>query len=212
MQDVPETFNKNPNLATKNKYALVLSNFPNLSPFPDNLIDLTCFSSNVKSVNLPAKVIQNLYSPFKHERQIHPNPKGARDTNVFTITWLLDSKFMNYYLFSKWVDGTLYGVEARERETEPSPLLRDNCIERLDVYALDNTGRMPTAKISFHRVYLTGLGDLDLEFGSADIASYTTTFEYEQFGITAQAKRADGSLVLEPLIAGPITTAGVPVA
>ena len=211
MADVGESFNRNVNIATKNKYALVISNFPNLSPIPDNLIDLNCFSSNVKSVNLPSKVIQNLYSQFKHERQPHPNPKGARDTNVLTVTWLLDSKFMNYYLFSKWVDGTLYGESAREREdTENGPLLRDNCIDRLDVYALDNTGRIPTAKVSFHRCFLTGIGDLELTFGDADIVTYTTTFEYEEFGITAQGKRDDGSLVLEPLIQGPISTSGRP--
>lgn len=211
MADTGESFNKNPNTATKNKYALVMSNFPNLSPIPDNLIDLTCFSSNVKSVNLPSKVIQNLYSQFKHERQPHPNPKGARDTNVFTVTWILDSKFMNYYLFSKWVDGTLYNIPARDRgDNMNGPLLRDNCIDRLDVYALDNTGRMPTARVSFHRCFLTGVGDIELTFGDADIVTYTTTFEYEQFGITAQEKRDDGSLVLEPLIQGLISTGGRP--
>lgn len=189
------------NLATKNKYELNLSNFPNLSTIPDNELDLTVFSSKVKSVNLPNKTIQQLYSFYNHERQQHPSSQGHRDTNTLTVHWILDSRFMNYFLFNCWYYGTKLGIPAR------GDLLRDNCIDRLDVYTLDNTAKMPTAMMSFYRVYLTGIGNLDLEFGSADTLYFDTTFEYEQSGISIQRKKPDGSYVLEPLRI--ISTAGI---
>lgn len=194
-----ETLNKNVNLFTKNKYLLSLSNIPNLTVIPDDELDLSVFSTSVKSVQLPNININLLHSYWQHEDQIHPNPQGARETNTITVTWLLDSKFLDYIIFAAWAQGTRYGIPSRNRGTKESDaLLRDNCIDRLDVYSLDNA-KMPFAKLSFHRVFLTGLGNLDLEFGDSSVVSFQTTFAYEKFGLTVQQKLPDGSWAIEPL-------------
>lgn len=192
-----ETMNKNVNLFTKNKYVLSISNMPNLTVIPDDELDLATFSTSVKSVQLPNITINLLHSYWQHEDQIHPNPQGARETNTLNVSWLLDSKFLNYTIFAAWAQGTKYGIPARRRDGGDE-LLRDNCIDRLDVYSLDNA-KMPFAKLSFHRVFLTGLGNLDLEFGDSSIVSFQTTFAYEKFGLTIQQKMPDGTWAIEPL-------------
>lgn len=194
-----ETMNKNVNLFTKNKYELVMSNMPNLTIIPDDELDLATFSTSVKSVQLPNITLKLLHSYWQHEDQKHPNPQGARDTNTLTVTWILDSKFLNYIIFAAWAQGSRYGIPARGGRSEGTePLLRDNCIDRLDVYSLDNA-KMPFAKLSFHRVFLTGISNLDLEFGDASVVTFHTTFEYEKFGFTVQQKLPDGTLAIEPL-------------
>ena len=194
-----ETMNKNVNLFTKNKYELVMSNIPNLTIIPDDELDLATFSTSVKSVQLPNITLKLLHSYWQHEDQKHPNPQGARDTNTLTVTWTLDSKFMNYIIFAAWAQGSRYGIPARGgREERSEPLLRDNCIDRIDVYSLDNA-KMPFAKLSFHRAFLTGISNLDLEFGDASVVTFQTTFEYEKFGLTVQQKLADGTWAIEPL-------------
>lgn len=194
-----ETMNKNVNLFTKNKYELVMSNIPNLTIIPDDELDLATFSTSVKSVQLPNITLKLLHSYWQHDDQKHPNPQGARDTNTLTVTWILDSKFMNYIIFAAWAQGSRYGLPARVRRDEGSePLLRDNCIDRIDVYSLDNA-KMPFAKLSFHRAFLTGISNLDLEFGDASVVTFQTTFEYEKFGLTVQQKLLDGTWAIEPL-------------
>ena len=194
-----ETMNKNVNLFTKNKYELVMSNIPNLTIIPDDELDLATFSTSVKSVQLPNITLKLLHSYCQHEDQKHPNPQGARDTNTLTVTWTLDSKFLNYIIFAAWAQGSRYGIPARGGRSEGSePLLRDNCIDRIDVYSLDNA-KMPFAKLSFHRVFLTGISNLDLEFGDASVVTFHTTFEYEKFGLTVQQKLPDGTWAIEPL-------------
>ena len=194
-----ETMNKNVNLFTKNKYELVMSNMPNLTVIPDDELDLATFSTSVKSVQLPNITIKLLHSYWQHEDQKHPNPQGARDTNTLTVTWILDSKFLNYIVFAAWAQGSRYGIPARGGRSEGTePLLRDNCIDRIDVYSLDNA-KMPFAKLSFHRVFLTGISNLDLEFGDASVVTFQTTFEYEKFGLTVQRKLPDGTWAIEPL-------------
>jgi len=194
-----ETMNKNVNLFTKNKYELVMSNIPNLTIIPDDELDLATFSTSVKSVQLPNITLKLLHSYWQHEVQKHPNPQGARDTNTLTVTWTLDSKFMNYIIFAAWAQGSRYGIPARGgREEGSEPLLRDNCIDRIDVYSLDNA-KMPFAKLSFHRAFLTGISNLDLEFGDASVVTFQTTFEYEKFGLTVQQKLPDGTWAIEPL-------------
>lgn len=203
-----ETFNSTEtNSFTKNKFQLNISNFPNLSNIPDIEVNLNVFNTNVKNLEVPNKNIPMLKSNWQHEEQKHPNPVGARDKNTLTVEWILDENFLNFFLFDSWANGTLYGIPARQREPGRPGLLRDNCIDRLDVYALDNTGKMPTAVLSFYRCFLTGLGSLHLEFGVADVVTFSTTFEYEQFGISIQRKRHDGSYVLEPLRQA-VSTAG----
>jgi hypothetical protein len=194
-----DTFQKNVNNYTKNKYALVLSNVPNLTVIPDEEIDLAVFNTSVKSVELPNITLSLLHSYWQHEDQKHPNPQGARDTNTMNVEWILDSKFMNYLIFASWAQGSRYGIPAREPRPElGEALLRDNCIDRIDVYSLDNTG-FPTSKLSFHRAFLTGIGNLPLEFGDASIVTFQTTFEYEKFGLTIQQKLPDGTWAIEPL-------------
>ena len=194
-----ETMNKNVNLFTKNKYELVMSNIPNLTIIPDDELDLATFSTSVKSVQLPNITLKLLHSYWQHEDQKHPNPQGARDTNTLTVTWTLDSKFMNYIIFAAWAQGSRYGIPARGGRAEGSePLLRDNCIDRIDVYSLDNA-KMPFAKLSFHRAFLTGISNLALEFGDASVVTFQTTFEYEKFGLTVQQKLPDGTWAIEPL-------------
>ena len=130
-----ETLEHSINNFTKNKYYLAISNFPNLSNIPDDQVDMSSISSYVQSVDIPNITVQQLYSYWQHERQQHPNPNGARETNVLTIEWILDDKFMNYYLFYCWAKGTKYGIPSRARDDdEQKALLRDNCIHRLDLY------------------------------------------------------------------------------
>lgn len=199
-----ETINKNVNLFTKNKYELSLSNIPNLTIIPDSELDLSTFTTSVKAVQLPNITNNLLHSYWQHEDQLHPNPQGARETNTINVTWMLDSKFLNYIIFAAWVKGSRYGIPARKKEDGYDGLLRDNCIDRLDVYSLDNA-KMPFAKLSFFKVFLTGLGNLDLEFGDASIVTFQTTFAYQKFGLTVQQKMPDGTWAIEPL-KGPVVS------
>ena len=192
-------FVQSANNFTKNKYVLVFSNFPNLSDIPDDEVDLTVFSTKVQTVDIPNKTVPMLDIYYQYERQRHPNNVGAREMQAFTVDWILDDRLMNYTLLDAWANGARYGRTITKKEGREVPLLRDNCIERVDIYALDNAN-FPRAKFSFHRVFLTGIGNLNLQFGVADVVTFNTTFEYEQFGHTIQGKNKDGTWKIEPLV------------
>lgn len=193
-----DQFQQNVNLYTKNKYAIVFSNVPNLTPFPDDELNLSSFGTTVKSVNLPSRTLNILHSYWQHKDQIHPNTQGARESNVLTIDWLLDSMFINYLVLVSLLEGTKFGIPARSRNEDDERLVRDNCIDCIDIYALDNA-KIPRAKLSFYRAFLTGVGDLPLEFGESENVRFQTTFNYENFGVTFQKKKPDGSWLIEPL-------------
>lgn len=162
-----------PNLYTKNRYIVRISNIPNLTGISDRDLDLTSFTNNIKSVNIPSLTQNLLYSYWQQSVQIHPNPQGARETNTLNVEWALDSRFLNYSILNAWVQGSRYGEASR------TDLLKDNCIDRFDIYTLDNASKAK-ALFSFRRVFIVGVGELLLEFGSSDITTFQTIFQYEK--------------------------------
>lgn len=166
-----------PNLYTKNKYHVRISNLPNLTGIDDSELDLTTFSNNIKSVSIPSLTQNLLYSYWQQSVHIHPNPQGARETNTLNVEWVLDSRFLNYSILNAWVQGSRYGEPVR------NDLLKDNCIDRFDIYTMDNT-KTVNALFSFRRVFIIGVGELQLQFGSSEITTFQSVFQYERLDWT----------------------------
>ncbi len=167
-----------------NSFKILLSNIPNLTGIPDKDFDFAALNNNIRGIQIPDLTGKSLESFYLHQRQIHPNPIGARDLNTVTLEILADDRMMNYYIFQCWLRGSRYG-EAARTDLRQQPLLRDNCIDSLKVYCYDNAKNV-VSKHSFNRAFIQSISTVNLKFGQANHVTFTVTLEYEEYTMNLQ--------------------------
>lgn len=159
----------------KNKF---LVRFSNLVNFTGLEMDNHVLDNYVHSVSVPDLSIPMLVSFYGHERQIHPNPIGARDLQRITVEFKLDEEMKNYFLFQKWIEHMRYGDTCGKKSLKGEELLRMDCIDAIEIVSLDNDNQIKS-KMKFKHAIIVDLATLNLEYGNSDICTFTCTFDYE---------------------------------
>lgn len=166
----------------KNKYVLRFSNLVNFTGYE---LDTHILDNYVRSVTVPDLSIPMLTSMYMHERQLHPNPIGARELQTMTVEFKLDEEFKNYFLFYSWIQAMRYGEPCGKTSLKGEELLRMDCIDAIELVSLNNDNKIQS-KMKFKHAIISNLANLNLEYGTADICTFTCTFEYETLELQLQ--------------------------
>lgn len=181
---MPTTITQSVNQYNKNKFRVCASNFPNLTDIPDEQLDLSSIHNNLRGITIPDLTLTAIDLQMGQEHQLHPNPIGARELNTFTLEYMADDKLLNWYIFYCWIVKTRAGIATR-KGLDGYDLLRDNCIDSLRVYMYDNNKQVKS-KFEFKRCFLKSISSMDLKNGTSDHATFTLTFDYENFDFKLQ--------------------------
>ena len=185
-----DTFTNTVNHFNNNRFLVCMSNIPNLTDIPDSQLPLAVFENNLKSLTLPDITLSLMNHSVGNAIQYHPAPVGSRDLNTFTMTYIVDDKALNWWVFYMWVLKTRAGVSIRN-DLHGVPLLRDNCIDSLRVYLYDNNKQVQS-KFEFQRCFLTSCSQVDLVSGESEHKTFTLTFQCENFDLKLQNRLDEG--------------------
>lgn len=163
------------NQFSNNKFVVRFSNLVNMT---GHELDIHILNNYIKSVNIPNFSIPMLETKYLHERQLHPNPIGARDLQTINIEFILDERMANYYLLESWIYFMRYGKSCGKTNLDGKELLRMDCIDAIEVVSLNNDGKI-ISKMKFNHAIISDLGNFNLQYGSSDIVTFAATFHYE---------------------------------
>lgn len=163
------------NQFNKNKWIV---RFSNMVDFTDLNLDSQILDNYVKTVNLPDITVTMLTSEFGHNRQIHPNPRGARDLQTINIEFIMDEEGKNFYYFWIWLMSMRAGKPIGKVSVKGDVLLRLDQIDCIELCLLNND-KVMVSKMKFFDCIPTNLSSLSLETGQKNIASFVVTFDYE---------------------------------
>ena len=71
--------------------------FSNMVDFTVLELDTTVLDNYIRTVNIPDLSVNMLTSEFQHERQLHPDPRGARDLQTINMEFKMDEEGKNFY-------------------------------------------------------------------------------------------------------------------
>ena len=160
---------------TNNKFIIRFSNLVNMTNYD---LDTHILDNYVRNVTIPDFSIPMLTSLYQHERQLHPNPIGARDLQTINVEFQLDERMMNYYLFREWIYWMRFGEPVGKTDLKGRELLRMDCIDAIEIVSLDNNNKI-ISKMKFKHAIINNLSNLSLQYGSASVVNYIATFDYE---------------------------------
>ena len=160
---------------TNNKFEVRFSNIVNMTNFE---LDSHILDNYVKNVSVPDLSIPMLDSRYKHERQLHPNPIGARELQTMNIEFILDEHMCNYFLFYSWIYWMRFGEPCGKTNLKGQELLRMDCVDAIELVSLSNNNKI-MSKMKFKHAIPTTLSNLSLQYGSAEQVTFVVTFEYE---------------------------------
>lgn len=163
------------NQFSNNKFAIKFSNIVNMT---DKELDVHVLNNYIKGVTIPNFSIPMLETKYLHERQLHPNPIGARDLQTINVEFILDERLRNYYLLQSWIYYMRYGKTCGKTTLKGDELLRMDCIDAIEVLSLNNDNKI-ISKMKFKHAIITDIGNLNLMYGSADVVTFAATFNYE---------------------------------
>ena len=166
----------------KNKFVVRFSNLVNFTGID---LDTHILDNYVRSASIPDLSIPMLTSMYMHERQLHPNPIGARDLQSITIEFKLDEEMKNFYYFYCWIDAMRHGETCGKKSLKGEELLRMDCIDAIEIVSLNNDNKIQS-KMKFKHAILTNLQNVNLEYGTSEICTFTCTFDYETVELQLQ--------------------------
>lgn len=160
---------------SNNKFIVRFSNLVNMTNYD---LDTHILDNYVRNVSVPDLSIPMLTSLYQHERQLHPNPIGARDLQTINIEFQLDENMQNYYLFYCWIYWMRFGESCGKTNLKGEELLRMDCIDAIEVVSLNNNNKI-ISKMKFKHAIINNLAQLSLQYGTSDVVSFVATFDYE---------------------------------
>lgn len=166
----------------KNKFVVRFSNLVNFTGID---LDPHILDNYVRSVSIPDLSIPMLTSMYMHERQLHPNPIGARELQSITVEFKLDEELKNFYYFYCWIDAMRHGETCGKKSLKGEELLRMDCIDAIEIVSLNNDNKIQS-KMKFKHAILTNLQNVTLEYGTSDICTFACTFDYETIELQLQ--------------------------
>lgn len=159
----------------KNKWIV---RFSNMVDFTGLELDSHILDNYIKTVNIPDLTVTMLTSEWGHERQLHPNPRGARDLQTINMEFKMDEEGKNYYYFWMWLINMRGGNAIGKKTVKGDALLRLDQVDCIEVCLLNND-KVMVSKMKFYDCIPTNLGSLSLETGVKNEATFAVTFDYE---------------------------------
>lgn len=163
----------------KNKWIV---RFSNMVDFTGLELDTHILDNYIKTVNIPDLTVTMLTSEWGHERQLHPNPRGARDLQTINFEFKMDEEGKNYYYFWMWLMNMRAGNPIGKETLKGEKLLRLDQIDCIEVCLLNND-KVMVSKMKFFDCIPTNLGSLSLETGVKNEATFAVTFDYENMSL-----------------------------
>ena len=163
------------NQFTNNKFVVRFTNLVNMTEFE---LDEHILNNYIKSITVPNISIPMLESKFMHERQLHPNPIGARELQTVNIEFIMDERMRNYYLLYSWIYYMRYGRTCGKKSLKGDELLRMDCIDAIEFVSLNNDNKI-ISKMKFKHAIITDIGSWNGTYGSAEVVTFSATFNYE---------------------------------
>lgn len=160
---------------SNNKFIVRFSNLVNMTNYE---LDTHILDNYVRNVSVPDLSIPMLTSLYQHERQLHPNPIGARDLQTINIEFQLDENMQNYYLFYCWIYWMRFGESCGKTNLKGEELLRMDCIDAIEIVSLNNNNKI-VSKMKFKHAIINNLAQLSLQYGVSDVVTFVCTFDYE---------------------------------
>lgn len=167
------------NQFNKNKWIV---RFSNMVDFTGLNLDSHILDNYIKTVNIPDVSVNMLTSEWCHIRELHPDPRGARDLQTINIEFIMDEEGKNFYYFWKWLMSMRAGEPIGKTNIKGEPLLKEDCVDVIEVCLLNNNKEM-VSKMKFYHCIPTNLAALSLESGQKNIASFVVTFDYENMNL-----------------------------
>lgn len=169
---------------SNNKFVIRFSHLVNFTGIE---LDTHILDNYVKNVHVPDLSIPMLTSLYGHQRQLHPNPIGARDLQTLTVEFMLDERMTNYYYFYAWIESMRYGKPIGRTNVAGEELLRLDATPTIEIVSLDNNNKI-VSKMKFNHCIPNNLANLDLQYGVSDVVSFVVTFEYETIELQIENK------------------------
>lgn len=167
------------NIFNKNKWQV---RFSNMCDFTELDLDSHILDNYVKTVNIPDLTVNMLTSEFGHARQIHPDPRGARDLQTINIEFIMDEEGKNFYYFWMWLINMRAGNAIGKKNLKGEALLRLDQIDCIEICLLNNN-KVMVSKMKFFDCIPTNLSSMSLETGQKNLASFVITFDYENMSL-----------------------------
>lgn len=190
---MPQNITTTVNGYNKNKWRVTFSNIPNFTG--NDEFDLSVVNNNVRGITIPDLSSPLLTSEYMSFKQNHPNPIGTRDLQTLTLEIQADDYLRNWHYFWDWCMANRLGKIART-DLRGEPLLRDNCIDKVNVYFYDNAKNVKS-KLEFQRCFITSISNMDLKYGVSEHGSFIVTLDFEGIEWKLQNKLDPADQALE---------------
>ncbi len=193
-----------PNVLHGDKWKITFSNLPTL----DDNSEMRYFDNYVKSCVIPPYRVGEILSQLPDGHQIR-SPLGGmkrnQDLNNLNMVFKVSEDMFNYLAFFKWMFELRYGVINEQHKD----LFRKYNIKRIIVSMLDNQKRT-VCDIIFTNVFLSDLGELNLQFGSSEEVTFSCDFAYEEIFYDIKNPMIGGVVLDAPMNVAPCGTSGAP--
>lgn len=157
-----------------------------------------CLESTIKGFNWTGREANFSISRFQTYANLVPNSTSNDYTNnPITVEFVLDDTMDNYCLLHKWVN--VYR-KLDDRKEFNNPIGKPNVWDaqrawcsHLDIIIGNNT-REIISILRFKHVFCTAVGDITMNFASAEEVAFTATFKYNDWEIIRNPHDIEESL------------------
>ena len=199
------SFGAFPNVLHSDKWKITFSNIPTVK----DMNQMKYFDNYVSSCTIPNYSMGEIISKMPLGVDIrHPlgGMKLNQDLNKIDLTFKLSEDMLNYLLFFTWMQQLRYGQIDKDFDD----YFRKYTIKRFTLSMLDNQKRV-VSEIYFTEMFLLDLGSLNLNFGTTEELSFTTSFSYQEILYKIHNPLEGGNALDTPTNIIECGTSGVPI-
>lgn len=153
----------------------------------DDTLNNNCLESTIRGFNWTGRIANFSISRFQNYVNIVPNADVNDYTNnPVTVEFVCDDTLDNYCLLHKWVNVYRTLEDRKEYNNPPGkPAVWDAqraYCSHMDIIVANNT-REVVSILRFKHVFCDSVGDITMNFNSAEEVSFTSSFKYNDWEI-----------------------------
>lgn len=151
----------------------------------DDTLNNACLEYNISGFNW-AGIIAGFSTSKFMGTVIHVPNSDVNDNQEFMVEFIIDSNLDNYYLMRQWVSlykSTVERLDSNSHIGEQAiwDAQRAWC-DFVDIWVVDNMN-VPVAIIRYEQVFCYQVGDITMNFNSAQELKATANFKYNKVDI-----------------------------